>query len=207
MLFLIKHSLLLPMSVEYGVTPKTARVMMQHFKHEETNRYIRDSLDPVKERYKDLQLSILTTAATPVTQTEPAKSAQPTEQTFASLVVTAPLQIHSVVDASNPQRVFVAPFISPEKTKIRRIKANQEERTRSLQTCNTCGHYSNGSVHTTFNTMSATPVLRQPQIVCRACFRDGVNVLSVESFSLKNLQPSELRTYLHNHLIKLCSLP
>ena len=108
------------MSVEYGVTPKTARVMMQHFKHEETNRYIRDSLDPVKERYKDLQLSILTTAATPVTQTEPSKSAQPTEQTFASLVVTAPLQIHSVVDASNPQRVFVAPFIAPEKTKIRR---------------------------------------------------------------------------------------
>jgi len=120
MLFLIKHSLLLPMSVEYGVTPKTARVMMQHYKHEETNWYIRDSLDPVKERYKDLQLSILTTAATPVTQTEPAKSAQPTEQTFSSLVVTAPLQIHSVVDASNPQRVFVAPFIAPEKTKIRR---------------------------------------------------------------------------------------
>ncbi len=47
--FFIKHSLLLSLSVEYAVSPKTARAMMLHYKHVETNRYIRDSLDPVKD--------------------------------------------------------------------------------------------------------------------------------------------------------------
>ena len=166
--------------------------MMQHYKNEESNRHIRDSLDPVKERYKDLQQSILATAATPLTQTEPANPAQPTELTFASLVLTAPLQIHSVADASNPQRAFVAPFVPHEqKSKVRRIKLIR----RNVQ-----GVYRRairvdtiGSARTISNTMSEARVQRQLQIVCRACFKDGVNVPSVENFSLSNLKSSVLR--------------